>query len=395
MPQTVSRRHTLALSAGLFVVAYGTNVSTPLLFQYKERLALSASQTMAIFAVYVAGILATLLVAGPLSDRYGRRPVVLPMVALSGVASLILILGRDDFTLLLVGRCLLGVVSGGVLGVGAAWLFELLGPGQEQRAAVTTTVVTFTGFGIGPLTTALFYWLLPAPLVLTFVVHAGVTAVVVVLMWAIPETHPASRETPVRISLGVPRMARRSFWLVVAPAAVWVFAFPSTSFALFPVLVSDALDGGEVAVAGAAGTLTAWAGLGSRSLVRRVGPRAALPVGMMLGVSGYVVGTAAFATDVWPLVLIAAPLLGAGSGAITAGCLVLLGIMADDRQRGAVTSSFYLLAYPGMTMPVLITTLAMVSSTSAALMVVTTVAAAFAIVVAIVARSGSDSLIRA
>jgi len=395
MSHIVERRHTLALIAGLFVVAYGTNVSTPFLFLYKERLGLSASQTMAIFAVYVTGILATLLVAGPLSDRYGRRRIALPMVALSGVASLILVLGRNDFALLLAGRSLLGVVSGGVLGVGAAWLFELLGPGQEQRAAVTTTVATFTGFGIGPLTSALFHWLVSAPLVVPFVVHAALTAIVVIFMLAIPETHPASSDHPVRISLGVPHNARRSFWLVVAPAAIWVFAFPSTSFALFPVLVSDALNGGEVAVAGVAGTLTAWAGLGSRPLVHRIGPRAALPAGMVLGVSGYFVGTVAFATDVWPLVLVAAPLLGAASGAITAGCLVLLGAMADDRQRGAVTSSFYLLAYPGMVMPLLITTLAVVSSTSAALTAVTTVGAVFAVIVVLVARSGSGALVRA
>jgi len=155
------------------------------------------------------------------------------------------------------------------------------------------------------------------------------------------------------------------------------------------------LDGGEVAVAGVAGTLTAWAGLGSRSLVHRIGPRAALPVGMVLGLAGYGVGTIAFATDVWPLVLIAAPLLGAASGAITAGCLVVLGAMADDRQRGALTSSFYLLAYPGMAMPLLITTLAVVSSTSAALLVVTGVCAAFVAGVVLVARSGSDALVRA
>ena len=394
MPR-IARHHAAALTAGLFVVAYGTNVSTPFLLLYKERLGLSPSQTMAIFAVYVAGILTTLLVAGSLSDRFGRRPLVLPMVALSGIASLVMIFGRDDFALLLVGRCVLGIVSGGVLGVGAAWLFELLGPGQEQKAAVTTTVVTFTGFGLGPLVSALFFWLFPAPLVVPFVVHAAVTAVVVAFMLAIPETHPATRGSPIRISLGVPQRARRAFWVVVAPAAIWVFAFPSTSFALFPVLVSDALDGGEVAVAGAAGTLTAWAGLGSRPLVNRVGPRGALPVGMILGAGGYVVGTIAFATDVWPLVLIAAPMLGGASGAITAGSLALLGTMSDDRQRGAVTSSFYLLAYPGMAMPVMITTLAAISSMSLALTVVTVVAATFTVGVVAVARSGSTALVSA
>jgi hypothetical protein len=116
---------------------------------------------------------------------------------------------------------------------------------------------------------------------------------------------------------------------------------------------------------------------------------------MILGAGGYVVGTIAFATDVWPLVLIAAPMLGGASGAITAGSLALLGTMSDDRQRGAVTSSFYLLAYPGMAMPVMITTLAAISSMSLALTVVTVVAATFTVGVVAVARSGSTALVSA
>jgi hypothetical protein len=70
-------------------------------------------------------------------------------------------------------------------------------------------------------------------------------------------------------------------------------------------------------------------------------------------------------------------------------------MMSDDRQRGAVTSSFYVLAYPGMVMPVLITTMAVVSSTSVALTVVTLVAAVFAVGVIAVARSGIDSPVSA
>ncbi len=380
------RRHAIALTAGIFVVAYGTNVSTPFLVVYKERQELSQSATMAIFVVYVVGILGTLLIAGPMSDRFGRRPVVVPMVALSGVASLVMVAGRDDLHWLLAGRFLLGVVSGGVLGVGAAWLLELLGPGQAQRAAIATTVMTFAGFGAGPPISAVFDWLVPAPLVVPYIVHSGITFVVVAALIGVPETRRA-RPMPVQISLGVPPGARRSFVVIIVPAAIWVFAFPSTSFALFPVLVSDAVTGSKVAVAAGAGALTAWAGLAARPLVGRIGPRRALPAGMGMGVAGYAAGAIAFAADVWPLVLIAAPLLGAASGTITVGCLSLIGVMASDDRRGALTSSFYLLAYPGMAMPMLITTLGTVFSTSWALVGVTAVAALFAVAVAAATRT--------
>ena len=89
-------RQVARIAIGMFVVAYGTNVSTPFLVLYKDRLALSASQTMAIFVVYVVGILASLVLGGALSDRFGRRPIVLPMMAMSGIASVGMIFGQTE-----------------------------------------------------------------------------------------------------------------------------------------------------------------------------------------------------------------------------------------------------------------------------------------------------------
>ena len=88
------------LAIGVLLVGYGTNVSTPLLVLYQERLDLSDSATMAIFTVYVLGIIGTVVLAGPVSDRYGRRMTCIPFIALSAISSLILILGRNSFPLL-------------------------------------------------------------------------------------------------------------------------------------------------------------------------------------------------------------------------------------------------------------------------------------------------------
>jgi len=374
------------LVSGLFVVSYGTNVSTPFLILYRERLDLSASQTMAIFVVYVAGILGTLLMAGPVSDRIGRRPLVVPMIVLSALASCVMILGRDSFGLLLLGRLLLGVVSGGVLGVGAAWLLELLGEGNAVRASVITTLVTFGGFGIGPPVSALFEAFLPHPLVLPYVLHAAITLVAAVGTATVPETRPRNPQAPLRVTFGIPNAHRREFFTVVVPAALWVFCFPSTAFALFPVLISDSIDTGRVAGAAGAGMVTAWAGMFSRPLVGRLGPAPALPFGLVSGVVGYGLGWYAFETGTWPVLLIASLLLGLAAGTLTAGVLGVLAAMDAGEQRGALTSSFYVLAYPGMAMPLLITSIASVASLTVALGLATGLAATFALVVMVTTR---------
>lgn len=381
-----SRRDAIAVGAGIFVAAYGTNVSTPFLVLYRDRLDLGTSATQAIFVVYVAGILSTLLIIGPISDRVGRRAIVVPFVVLSGLASLVLVLGRNEYLFLLLGRFLLGVVSGAVLSTGAAWLQEVMGPGNEQRAAILTTVVTYSGFGIGPLSSALMAETLPGPLVLPFLVHVGITALVVPIVARVPDIVTARTRRPLRIELGAPRRDARTFYLVVVPAAVWVFAFPSTAFALLPVLLSEAITTSDVVVAGVVGTLTAAAGIFARPLVNRFGAPPMLPFGVLAGGSGYALGLIAFVTDVWPLVLPAAVLLGLASGAITTGCLTMLGSMADDDNRGAVTSTFYLLAYPGMAMPLILSAIASVSSFTAALSIVAAAATTSGLI-QIVARS--------
>src|SRR5918997_2617695 len=78
-----------ALWTVVFAVAFGTNVPTPLLLVYRDTLGLGPNVLTAAFGVYAAGLIPALLLAGPASDRLGRRPVVVPFVVLALVASLL------------------------------------------------------------------------------------------------------------------------------------------------------------------------------------------------------------------------------------------------------------------------------------------------------------------
>ncbi|MDX1450520.1 MAG: hypothetical protein R3246_15840, partial [Acidimicrobiia bacterium] len=69
-------------------------------------------------------------------------------------------------------------------------------------------------------------------------------------------------------------------------------------------------------------------------------------------------GTIAFATGLWGLLLPAAVLLGVASGVgLTAG-LRQIDIVTDAATRGALAGTFYVVAYGGMTTPVVVSTLA-------------------------------------
>src|SRR6188768_4327766 len=113
----------------LFAVGWGANHFASLLQVYRERLALDAASPALLFAMYALGLVPGLLLAGPLSDRYGRRAVVLPSALAALVASALLGLSGSTFALLLGGRLLYGLGAGGVMSAGAVWLIELCGEG--------------------------------------------------------------------------------------------------------------------------------------------------------------------------------------------------------------------------------------------------------------------------
>lgn len=365
------------------MVGYGANVSTPFLTLYRDRLDLGSNATQLIFVIYVLGIVATLLIAGQLSDRFGRKPLLVASLALSAVASGLIILGRNEFAWLMAGRVLLGIVSGAGLGVGAAWLQEIMGKGNELKAALIATAVTYGGFGSAPPISVLWEALGPAPLVVPFVLHIALALGAIPAVLAVRETvnvAEVAARGPWRpaLRLGVPAGARRGFGWYIAPLAVLVFAFPSTAFSLFPVLLSEAIPGREVLLTGISGTCTAWAGLAARPFLARVSYRTAMGWGAAIGTLGYLLGTIAFGTGAWPLVWPAAIVLGAASGIISAAGLTFVAEMTDDDNRGALASTFYLVAYLGMTMPLVISALSGPFGTTPVLIAITSLAAALA-----------------
>ena len=188
----------------LFTVAAGTNVPTPLLLVYQERLDLSAEVLTALFGCYAAGLVPALLVAGQLSDRLGRRRVAIPGIVLSAVASLAFAAAGDSLTLLFTARFLQGVVSGVVFSVGSAWVGELsLSSGEGaggRRAAFAMTA----GFSLGPLTSGLLGEFGPAPTVLPYLVHAVLVGVGLALALGLPETVDLHARARARAAGGPP-----------------------------------------------------------------------------------------------------------------------------------------------------------------------------------------------
>jgi hypothetical protein len=350
----------------LFAVAAGTNVPTPLLLVYQERLQLSPEVLTALFGSYAAGLVPALFLAGPLSDRLGRRRVAIPGIALSALASLAFAAAGGSVELLFAARFLQGVVSGVVFSVGSAWVGELsLASGEGaggRRAAFAMTA----GFSLGPLVSGLLGQYAPAPTVLPYLLHTVLATAGLVLATRLPETVDLhSRPRVGAVAPAVPMIRPGDGWLVatvLAPVAVCVYAFPATVISAVPLLVD--LPDPAVAVLGVLAGITLGAGTLVAGLQRRFGTWTAL-VGAGLGAGGFAAAAGYAASAALPWLLVAVLMLGSGSGLCLAAGLTLTARLAPVTRRGALTSLFLACAYVGFAAPFVIASAA--RATSAAL----------------------------
>lgn len=337
----------------MFVVAFGTNVPTPLLLVYRDLLGLSSDALTGAFGVYAAGLVPALLLAGPASDRFGRRRVVVPFVVLSIVTSLLFLGASGSVALLFVGRFLQGAVSGVVFSVGTAWLGELVG--EPARAARLTTAALGGGWAIGPLVSGLMAQWLPLPTVLPYLVHVALMLVGLALLPRVPETlAPADRRAGPWVNLGVPPGARIPFLIVVLPVAIGVFTFPSTAVTVLPLLLTPSMPQIAVAITGLVAGVTLLTGVFAQPLGRRIGYVAAGPTGLGVGAAGFGLSLVGVSTGAWPLLVPVALLLGVGYGLCLAAGLTMVGELASPTARGALTGTFYACAYLGFGVPLLL-----------------------------------------
>ncbi len=340
----------------MFVVAFGTNVPTPLLLIYRDELGLSSNALTGAFGVYAAGLVPALLLAGPVSDRIGRRRVVLPFVVLSAVTSLLFLGAGSSVLVLFVCRFLQGAVSGVVFSVGTAWLGELIG--EPARSARWTTAALGGGWAAGPLVSGLLAQFAPAPTVLPYLVHVALMLVGLALLPLVPETLAATgRRAGPLIDLGVPPGARLPFTVVVLPVAVGVFTFPSTAVTVLPLLMIPSMPQIAVAVTGLVAGVTLLTGVLAQPLGRRLGAVRAGPAGLATGAAGLGLSLVGVGLDAWPVLVPVALLLGVAYGLCLAAGLTLVAQLASPTARGALTGTFYACAYLGFGAPLLLSVL--------------------------------------
>lgn len=353
----------LLVAAGMFAVAWGGNEFTPLLVMYRLEHGFSAVTVDTFLFAYVIGIVPSLLICGPLSDRLGRRPVMLPATAIAAAGSILIALGADHAGLLFGGRVLSGVALGIGMAVGGSWIKELSAheaPGVgARRAAMSLTA----GFALGAGVAGVLAQWAPWPTHLAYLVHVSICVAAGVGMMSVPESRPAvpraERKSLVQ-DLKIPAAGHRRFLLVVVPLAPWVFGAASVAYAVLPSLMADRSGGHPIALSALMSVIALGAGFAIQAVGRRIDtPNAAR--GALVALTILVVGMllAAWAASILTVAaaLIAATVLGCGYGMALVSGLQEVQRIAGPNDLAGLTAVFYSLTYLGFAVPAILSAL--------------------------------------
>lgn len=339
----------------LLLMAFAA-VPSPLYTLYAARDGYGPFTVTVIFAAYAVGVIASLFFVGHLSDRVGRRPLILLAVTLELLAA-VGFLVRDDLAGLLVARVVSGVGIGALTATATAYLAELDGASSRPapgRAAVVATVANLGGIGLGPVLSGLLAEPSAHPLVVPYAVFGVAMAVLLVATPFVPETvlhRPGLRPyRPQRAAIGSEVRGR---FLAGAVGAFTGFAVLGLFSSVAASFVRDELGQPSLIVAGAVAGTPFLAGALGQTLLSAGTQQVQLRWAAVLIVAGpaALFGGVVLAST-W-LFVAGGVLAGGGAGVLFKAALGRTAAMVAPQERAEALALIFLVAYTGLVVPVL------------------------------------------
>ncbi|MEK6439998.1 MFS transporter [Pseudonocardia sp. T1-2H] len=346
------RTRTFAAVAAIVVLFLAaSSAPSPLYVVYQQQWRFSASVLTFVFAIYVLGLLGSLLVVGALSDHVGRRPVLAAAIVLEALA-LVLFLLAGDVAVLSVARFLQGVATGAAMTTLGAALVDHEPAHTPGRAGLINSIGPTAGLAFGALGTGALVEFAPAPthLVFALLLIGMVGAGIVVLR--MPETvgrRPGALAS-LRPRVGVPARLRADVAPVVpvmlaswALSGLYLSLGPSVAAILFG-LQNHLVGGLVVTMLCGTGSVTAFA-LRSRPATSLLVPAAALlGGGTLVTLLGVLTGTVALAA-------LGTLVAGVGFGASSLATFGTFARIAGVDERGALFAFAFVISYLAFSVP--------------------------------------------
>jgi MFS family permease len=352
-PNRLGRRSGFtAAGFALAVAMLGTTLPTPLYGLYRQQFGLSELMITVVFATYAAGVIASLVLFGRLSDQIGRRRVLLPGLVLSALSALCF-LSANGVVLLLVGRVLSGLSAGIFTGTATATLVDLAPGGRRGLATLVATMANLGALGTGPLLAGLLSQWAGSPLRVAFWVDLGLLVPAAIGIWAMPEPVARTRHPRLRPqALRVPPEIRSTF-IQSSLAAFAGFAVLGLFAAVAPDFLGQVLGVRSRAVVGLVVFAVFAASTAGQVVLRFVPDRLATPSGAVALIAGMGILALGLGASSLALLVLGGAIAGFGQGLTFRAGLAAVNERSPAAERAAVASSFFAVMYVAISLPVI------------------------------------------
>jgi MFS transporter, DHA1 family, tetracycline resistance protein len=304
----------------------GFGIVLPILPLYAERFGASPATVGLLVASFSIAQLVFSPIWGRVSDRVGRKPVLVLSLAGTAVGSLLMGVA-DSLWLLFLGRILDGI-SGASVSVAQAAVADLAPPEQRPRLLGLLGAAFGLGFVAGPAIGALAALRGPE---LPFLIAAGIASVnALVASRRLPDLRPAPVADPDHAA--APPLRAIADLVTMAFCSLVAFSAFEATFALFGEdrLGLDEASTGAVFV-GVGVLLVVVQSALVHPVVTRLGEGGALRAGLTANAAGLALLAA---VDGWPLLVPALGLLTVGQGLVTPALASAVAGRVDPSRRG-------------------------------------------------------------
>jgi len=325
----------VALIALVNMLGYG--IIIPILYAYSKKFGLTDFQNGLLFASFSIGQFIATPIIGRLSDKYGRRPLLL--VSIIGTAiSFFMMAFAPSAIFLFLARLLDGLTAGNIP-VAFAVVSDSTKPEERAKAFGLIMAAFNFGFVFGPATSALTVGFGPA---VPFIIAGVVTLAAVLITWKyLPETNVHMGEvktgklfdfkklvhTLIEPNVGPTFLISLIFFLAFACAVIYGFQ----PYLINTLHISESQNAGLFTLFGIIGLLAQTFLVGRVS--KRFGLKRAFSSGILLTAFSFIL---MYASRSLPLFIAAMVILAVFNNIVQTLLPTILSAEADAKSQGSI-----------------------------------------------------------
>lgn len=334
---------TSIVSFALFLVTLAVNISMPLFRPYAEMAGLNNGQTALVLATYIVGMLPCYIFLGGISDRIGRKPVLLFSLFLALASNLTITLFPNVFALIF-ARFFQGVALALSMGTGTAFIAELVSSDTNAavKAANATSMATAIGFSGGAFMTSIALLIHFTYLPITYFVAIAITIIGILLAFSLPKLPPIGGNL-----VRLPYFPKGSLLVNISIAICW-----ATTGVVIAIIPTQLATYHLTAYAGFCLVLINWTGGFMQPFIRKkFQPKTSLKLGFAIIPFGFGLVILGSFLGLLPIVLLGTAFIGSAAyGFSYQGGMAIIADLGGDQKARAV-SGYMFFGYVGFGIP--------------------------------------------